>query len=92
MSYIEIQRSHKLGIESAKALAEDLAQDLAKEFSIDHYWEDGVLFFQRTGVEGVIQVGEEEILVEAKLGFLLLAFKNRIEQEIEGYLDHHFLG
>ncbi len=90
MSFIDIKRSHSLTPEQARQLANDLAEDLAGEFSIDYGWEDDVLYFQRTGVHGQINVDENHIHIQAQLGFLLVFLKPRIEEEIESVLADHF--
>jgi putative polyhydroxyalkanoate system protein len=90
MSYIDIKRNHSLGPEQARELANDLAEDLAAEFSIEYGWEDGVLYFERPGVHGQIDVDESHIHIQAQLGFLLVFLKPRIEEEIESVLADHF--
>lgn len=43
--------------------------------------------FSRSGVSGELTVGPDRFELEAKLGFLLGAFKERIEQEVSNNLD-----
>ena len=43
-------------------------------------------FFQRSGLEGRIQLEPDELRVTAKLGFLLSAMKGPIESEIRRVL------
>lgn len=90
MALIDIQREHALSLEDAQGVADELAQDLSKEFSIDYGWEDDVLYFERMGVHGQIEVDEKTIQIKANLGFLLLALKGRIEDEINEVLDRRF--
>ena len=92
MSFIDIKRTHNLTPEQARQLANDLAVDLAEEFSIEYGWEDEVLYFERPGVHGQINVDEKQIHIQAKLGFLLVFLKPRIEEEIESVLADHFKG
>ena len=90
MSYIDIKRTHHLTPEGARELANDLAVDLAEEFAIEYGWEDDVLYFERSGVHGRIDVDETHIQIQAQLGFLLVFLKPRIEEEIESVLGEHF--
>jgi len=46
-----------------------------------------VVEFTRAGVDGRLIVTGDAFELDAKLGFLLGAFRGRIESEIEGYLD-----
>ncbi len=90
MAIIDIRREHSLDIGAAKRVADELAADLANEFSIEYEWEDEVLYFERPGAYGHISVDENHIEVQAELNFLLSALKNRIETEIHHVLDSHF--
>jgi hypothetical protein len=49
-----------------------------------------VLRFQRTGVSGELVVQRAHVEVHAKLGFLLAAFKGRIEETIHRNFDEYF--
>ena len=90
MSFIDIKRTHRLTPGQARELANDLAADLAEEFAIEYGWEDEVLYFERTGVHGQIEVDENHIHIQAQLGFLLAFMKSRIEEEIESVLADRF--
>ncbi len=90
MANISISRTHDLGEEGARETADAIARRLASEYDIEHHWQDGMLLFRRSGVEGVIQVSSDEILVEAKLGFMMAMFSSTIEEEIDRHLDRHF--
>jgi putative polyhydroxyalkanoate system protein len=92
MSQIDIKQRHGLSLEAAQQLADDLAADLAEQFSIEYGWDEDVLYFERTGVHGQINVDQDTIHVQARLGFLLLALKPAIEAEIESVLAEHFRG
>jgi putative polyhydroxyalkanoate system protein len=46
-----------------------------------------VLTFTRSGVKGTMEVDKDRFELEANLGFLLGAFKGRIEAEIVKNLD-----
>ena len=90
MSVIDINHKHDLSLEQAQAVADELAADLAREFSIEYGWDEEVLYFERPGVHGQIDVDDQNIRIQARLNFLLLALKGRIEAEIEQVLSHHF--
>ena len=46
--------------------------------------------FERPGVSGRIDVLPSTLRIRARLGFLLIALKPAIEQEITRYLRDHF--
>jgi putative polyhydroxyalkanoate system protein len=53
-------------------------------------WEDDVLHFRRSGVEGEIRVTGKQVHVLAQLGFLLSALRGPVEREVNRYLDEEF--
>jgi len=90
VSHIDIHARHGLSREDAQAAADELASDLAGKFGIDYAWEGDHIHFRRTGVNGTITVREKEILIDARLGFMLTFLKPQIENEVTRYLRDHF--
>lgn len=88
MSVIEVTRPHALDREHAVAAANDLAQSLARDFDVHYRWDGPVLHFKRSGAKGRMEVSGNTIHIRLELGFLLVPFKGRIEQEIHKHLDH----
>jgi len=89
MSVIDIYAFHQMDHEDAQQAADDLACDLAEKFDIDYGWDEDVIYFERVGVHGSISVGERDIHINAKLGFMLMMLKGTIEDEIKQYLQNH---
>ncbi|NJN47049.1 MAG: poly(3-hydroxybutyrate) depolymerase [Candidatus Competibacteraceae bacterium] len=87
MSHINIRRQHTLSRAKARGLAEAVVVDLDERFSLHHYWEDDTLFFERSGVNGRMDITPDEIHINVRLGFLLLPLKSRFETAIHDYLD-----
>jgi putative polyhydroxyalkanoate system protein len=90
MSEISIRRAHRLPLDQARTLAEQVAAKLQERFDLDYRWRGKVLEFSRAGVEGWLLVAAEEIHIHARLGFLLSFLKPTIEHEIHTYLDGMF--
>lgn len=91
MADLHIHREHHLGLEGARAVAREWALHVQQEFDMQcvfaHGKEGDSVQFSRSGVNGTLQVGAEAFELRAKLGFLLGAFKGRIEAEIVKNLD-----
>ena len=87
---LHIQYPHSKPHAQARELAEQVAQQMKDEFAMDYRWEGDVLHFERTGVTGQLTVAPDVVVVEAKLGFLLMALKPRIESEVKKFLGQHF--
>jgi putative polyhydroxyalkanoate system protein len=87
MSDIKVVRKHSLSIEQAKKIAQKAADELAREYDLESEWNGDTLSFSRSGVDGEMAVSGNEIRIGVKLGFLLKAFKPRIQQHVENQLD-----
>ena len=90
MSDIDIRHRHSLPMPKARKAVEDIAKKLASKFDMNYGWEGDNLYFNRSGVDGHIHLGDSQIRVTAQLGFLLSALKGTVEQEIRRVLAERF--
>ena len=91
MADIRIHRPHRLGLAKAREVAWQWAEEVEQRFDMSCTVIEGegsdTVEFRRTGVDGRLLVHADRFELEARLGFLLGAFSNRIEAEIERNLD-----
>ena len=91
MADIHIEREHALGLHEARKIAFRWAEQAEEEFDMECTYEEGrtsdLVSFRRSGVHGTLAVTQDRFELDAKLGFLLGAFKDRIEGEIVKNLD-----
>ena len=91
MANLHIRREHTLGLAAARKIAYQWAEQVEQEFGMECTYEEGktgdTVSFTRSGVNGTLQVTKDAFALEAKLGFLLGAFKDKIEGEIVKNLD-----
>ena len=91
MADLHIVRKHTLGLAKARTIAFDWAEQVERDFSMECTYEEGrsadLVRFTRSGVQGELQVTKDHFALDARLGFLLGAFKGRIEAEIVKMLD-----
>jgi putative polyhydroxyalkanoate system protein len=91
VSEIRIHREHQLGLAKARKIAWAWAEQVEAEFGMACSVLEGVtsdtVEFTRSGVSGRLIVAADHFDLEAKLGFLLGAFRGRIEGEITKNLD-----
>ncbi len=101
MADIHIQRSHQLGLSGARKLAWAWAEQAERDFDMQCSYEEAArgdedacdqVQFTRSGVNGTLRVTEEHFELNATLGFLLGAFKDRIQAEIVKNLDSLLAG
>ena len=91
MPDIHIQRDHGLGLPEARKLAFRWAELAEQKFDMACSYEEGktsdLVSFSRSGVNGELKVTGDRFELDARLGFLLGVFKDRIEAEIGKNLD-----
>ena len=91
MADIHIVRKHNLGLKAARKIAYRWAEQAEENLQMQCTYEEGktsdTVGFKRSGADGTLVVTLESFVLNAKLGFLLGAFKGRIEAEIVKNLD-----
>jgi putative polyhydroxyalkanoate system protein len=91
MADIHIHRKHTLGLAKARDIAFNWAEDVESKLDMACTYEEGktedCVSFKRSGVSGTLIVTKDGFELNAKLGFLVGAFKDKIEAEISKNLD-----
>ena len=91
MADIYITRQHGMTFAQARKAAFEWASQAEEKFDMACTYEEGktsdLYGFSRSGVSGTLGVDQDRFELNAKLGFLLGAFKDRIEEEIVKNLD-----
>jgi putative polyhydroxyalkanoate system protein len=90
VSRIYLRREHELTPQAARKKVERVAELLSKRFDAVCEWKGGVLSISHPSVNGKVVVGPDDVVVEAKLGFLLAMFRDRIDEELVRILDKEF--
>ncbi|MCA3236803.1 MAG: polyhydroxyalkanoic acid system family protein [Curvibacter sp.] len=94
MSDIHIHREHRLGWDAAVRLAQDWQAQAEQDWGLvcKALAQDGAqhIAFERPGLKGSLRVTDREFELRMSLGFLLEAYRARIEaamqQRLEGWL------
>lgn len=91
MPDIKLHRAHQLGLPGARKIALQWAEKAEEKFDMDCTYEEGdeqdTLYFTRAGIKGTLEVLPDALDFHAELGFLVSAFKSRIEAELVEQLD-----
>jgi putative polyhydroxyalkanoate system protein len=91
MADIHIHRTHALGLAQARKVAFSWAEDVEDKLDMACTYEEGqhedCVSFTRSGVQGTLLVTKDGFELRAKLGFLVGAFKDKIEAAISKNLD-----
>ena len=96
MADIHIEREHNMGLTEARKTAFQWAEQVEEKFDMACTYEEGQtsdeVSFTRSGVKGTLTVTKDRFELNAQLGFLLGAFKDKIEGEIVKNLDELIAG
>ena len=91
MADIHIERQHGMNFFEARQTALKWAEQAEEKFDMACTYEESQasdeVHFKRTGVTGTLSVTANSFVLQAKLGFLLSAFKDKIEGEVVKNLD-----
>jgi putative polyhydroxyalkanoate system protein len=91
MADINITRQHGMTLADARKAAFKWAEQAEAKFDMECTYEEGQTSdecgFTRSGVSGTLTIDKDTFQLHAKLGFLLGAFKEKIEGEIVRNLD-----
>jgi putative polyhydroxyalkanoate system protein len=91
LAHIHITRQHSLGFAEARKLAFKWAETAEEKLDMECTYEEGkasdVVSFTRTGAHGELKVTKDKFVLDARLGMLLGAFKEKIESAIVKNLD-----
>lgn len=87
MAKIHIKQQHHLAHDEARKRVEEIARDLKKKLNADYSWKGDSLQFKRSGASGSIDLSDEFIELNIKLGMMLAPMKGKIESTIKEKLD-----
>lgn len=90
MATIDITRRHGLDRGGARKIVEQIGQDLIRRYGVQTRWQGDTLLVRRGGIEGRIEVGDEDVRMHAQLGVMAGMLKGTIEQEVQKQFERHF--
>jgi len=89
MPNIRIKRRHDMPRDEVKRHVDRLADDLKERLQAECRWQGDSLCFTRSGASGQIDVTDDSVTVDVKLGLLLAPFKDSVETAVREYLDEN---
>lgn len=96
MTDIHMQRDHTLGLLGARKLAGEWLEQAETRLGLTCEYTEGAacdeISFRRAGVNGTVQITDNRFVLEAELGFLWSAFKDKIESEVSRRMDKMLAG
>lgn len=87
MTQISVERKHSLGRDAARQRAEALVDKLSKQYELKAEWKGDRVEIKRSGANGSVEIGDDSIRVELKLGMMLSVMSSTIKAGIEEALD-----
>ena len=79
MAHINVERTHTLGLEVARVKARDVVAKLESQYGLKPQWSGDKVAFKRSGVDGVLEISENTVKVDVKLGMLMSAMSGMIK-------------
>lgn len=90
MAAIHVTQPYTMSHAELKQGLDELAEKLGEQYQLECDWQsDECLDIRRSGVNGQLTVGEQEIELNLNLGMLMSAFKGVIESEIKTFIDEY---
>jgi len=90
MATIDMTRRHALGHERAREIVSEIGAELLRRYGVQTGWQGNTLLVRRGGIEGRIEVGDDNVRMHAQLGVMVGMLKGTIEQEIQKQFERHF--
>ena len=90
MFELQLKRKHKLGLKKGKAAAQQVADELEREFDMVNEWDGHTLRLIRAGVAGSLVVTRDAVEIHARVASRLNVFRPRIEMRVQHYFDRYF--
>jgi putative polyhydroxyalkanoate system protein len=91
VSDIHMQREHTLGLLGARKLVGEWIEQAETRLGMSCDYQEGEacdeISFKRPGVTGTVQITADRFVLDAELGFLFSAFKEKIESEVARRMD-----
>ncbi|MFQ3199928.1 MAG: putative polyhydroxyalkanoate system protein [Zhongshania sp.] len=83
MPNISLRQAHNKSPEELRDLIEQMAVKLEERYQLTSHWlSTSEIEVARTGINGRIILGDDEVKVDIKLGLMMGAFKSKIQREI----------
>ena len=87
MSRINIERSHNLTVDEARAKAQEVEAKLHERYGLRTRWEGNTVHIEGKGVKGTLSLQGDKVVVDLKLGLAVRMFAKKIEDSIGRSLD-----
>ena len=86
---MHIKRNHTLGRDEVRRRVEDAAGSLSAKYGLQTEWDGDDLKVKGSGLDGRISITDDEVCLDAKLGFALKMLEGTIQSSVEEALDKH---
>ena len=90
MAAIHVTQPYTMSHADLKKGLDELAEKLGEQYQLNCDWDsEDCMGIRRSGIDGQLTVGKQEIELTLNLGMLMSAFKGVIEREITTFIDEH---
>ena len=89
MAGFSVSRTYTMSKQEVREAAEALAQEFATQYGVRHSWNGDRASFRGSGVDGTLDIADDQITVKLSLGFMARAFERPLRRAVNEYLDAH---
>lgn len=87
MSRVTIRHTHALSPKAARERLTRIAERLAETYDADWEWRGDEITVEHSSVTGRVRLSGNEVVIDARLSFLLSMFRDQVEAEVTRILD-----
>lgn len=89
MGTFNISKPYTMPRDDVRGAAELLAQELERRYGLRYRFQGDSATFSRTGLDGKLNIDDETIDLNIKMGLLASAFEKPLKEAITRYLDEY---
>ena len=89
MPGFRVSRRYTKPREQVRAHAEELAQELQDRFGTTARWQGDTVTMRGHGIDGTLEIDDEAVHVNVKLGLMAGMFERPIRRAVDEYLDRY---
>lgn len=88
---MRIKRNHDLGRDEVRQRVDRLASELKSQFGVESQWSGDQLKVSGNGIDGHLDVADDKVELDVRLGFALKLMESNIRAAVEQAMDKHLV-
>lgn len=89
MGTFKVSKPYTMPRQDVRGAAELLAEELKHRYGMRYRFQGDTATFSRTGLDGTLNISDDSIDLDIRMGLLASAFEEPLKQAIRRYLDEY---